>query len=222
MKITKKKAAENLNKAHKAYKEKIRQPVVVELQEEHISVINRALEVYQRLKMGQIKYALDEAFDFPIDYDDAMTIEKFVRNLLFMDLHPNSSYGIYNQQKVGDATLAYELYKTFKQYQYFKRTDGWRDGWGCDASGNIGEKPSSGVPYAVIQNFNTEKFFPFPKRHQKKAFDLFTEEKYTELWDMGKKYMKDLPRGETYRIDCHFDVVGFYVDKPERGATINW
>lgn len=222
MKITKKKAVQNLRKAVKDYNKKVRQPVVIELQEEHISVINRALEVYQRLKMGQIKYALDEAFDFSIDYDDAMCIERFVRGFLFSDLSANASYGIYNQEKVGDATLAYELYKTFKQYKYFKRTDGWRDGWGCDASGNIGEKSNSGVPYAVIKNFSTEKFFPFPKRQQKKVFDLFTEEKYTELWEMGKKYMKNLPRGESYRIDCHFDIVGFYVDKPEKGTTINW
>lgn len=222
MKITKKQVKENLKKAHKHYEENVRQPVVVELQEEHISVINRALEVYQRLKMGQIKSAFDEAFDFPIDYDDAIAMERFVRSFLFKDLNSNAFYGIYNQDKVGDATLAYELYKTFKQYKYFKRTDGWRDGWGCDSSGNIGEKPTSGIPYAVIQNFNTEKFFPFPKRYQKKAFDYFLQEKYTDLWDMGKKYMKDLPRGESYRIDCKYDIVGFYVDKPEKGTTINW
>jgi hypothetical protein len=219
---TKTQARKNLKKAAKAYKESVRQPVTVELQEEHISVINRALETYQRLKLGQIKHALDEAFDTPIDYEDAMAIENFTRKILFPELSPNASYGIYNTEKVGDATLAYELYKTFKQYKYFKRTDGWREGWTVDAYGNIGVVPTSKVPYAVIKNFSTEKFFPFPKKYQEKAFEFFTNEDYESIWKMGKKALPKLPRGEQYRIGCNFDVVGFYVDKPEKNATITW
>lgn len=58
-----KKAAKTLKAAAKSYKEKVRQPVVVELQEEHLSVVLRALETYQRLKLGQIDIALKEAIE---------------------------------------------------------------------------------------------------------------------------------------------------------------
>ena len=51
-----------LKKVAKNYKEKVRQPVTIDFQEEHIPTILKALEVYQRIRLGQIDYALDEAF----------------------------------------------------------------------------------------------------------------------------------------------------------------
>ena len=51
-----------LKKAAKLYKKTVKQPVTIEFQEEHIPTILKALEVYQRIRLGKIDYALDEAF----------------------------------------------------------------------------------------------------------------------------------------------------------------
>ena len=56
MKISKAQVRKNLKEAHKDYKKKVKQPVTVEFQEEHISVLIRALEVYQRIKLGQLQH----------------------------------------------------------------------------------------------------------------------------------------------------------------------
>ena len=64
---TKAQARKNLKKAAKACKEKVRQPVTVEFDERHITTLLKALECYQRLKLGQIDYALEEAFGWEVD-----------------------------------------------------------------------------------------------------------------------------------------------------------
>ena len=42
----------------------------VKLTDKHLAVINTALEVYYRLKSGQINIALDEAFSYSIDREE--------------------------------------------------------------------------------------------------------------------------------------------------------
>ena len=119
---TKAQAKKNLKKAAKNYDEKVRQPVTVEFDERHIPTLLKSLEVFQRLKLGQIDYALDEAFGYSLAYEDKKEIHNCARKYLFkgtdLENNPNVSYGIYNQEKVGDATMAYEIYKAL----YLPRT----------------------------------------------------------------------------------------------------
>ena len=202
-----------LKKAAKNYKEKVRQPVTVEFQEEHISVIIRALEVYQRLRLGQVDYALSEAFDWRLDYDQKQAIHNFARKILFPEFdNPNASYGIYNQEKVGDATLGYEVQKTLGRYKSIKNNDGWSD-WGRSF-----DKVHShtGVPLPEVQNFIDYKLFKVPKRLWKKidaanAQD-WNREVWEDVWKSIDKAMPKLPKGEKSElVGSEFMTDGWYV-----------
>jgi len=81
-----KKATKTLKAALKSYKEKVRQPVVVEFQAEHLAVLLKSLETYQRLKLGQIDYALDEAFGCSLDHEASSEIHRCARKHLIYDL----------------------------------------------------------------------------------------------------------------------------------------
>jgi hypothetical protein len=75
-----------LKKAVKNYKKKVRQPVTIEFDERHLPTILKALEVYQRLKLGQIDYALDEAFGCSLDHEASSEIHRCARKHLIYDL----------------------------------------------------------------------------------------------------------------------------------------
>ena len=195
-----------LKKAAKNYKEKVRQPVTIDFQEEHIPTILKALEVYQRIKLGQIDYALDEAFGWKLDYEDKKEIHNCARKHLFPEFENNSnvSYGIYNQEKVGDATMAYEIYKVLNRYRSIKNNDGWSD-WGRSF-----DKVHShtGVPLPEVQNFIDYKLFKVPKRLWKKidaahAKD-WSREVWEDVWKSIDKAMPKLPKGEKSELvnDC--------------------
>lgn len=203
-----KKAAKTLKAAAKRYKEKVRQPVVVEFQEEHLNVIIRALEVYQRLRLGQVDYALSEAFDHCIDYEDRRACHKFVRDTLFKDPdlggHLDASWGIYNQEKVGDATLGYEVQKSLRRYKAFKRNDGWAD-YTRDF-----DTPYShtGVTLPVVQNFIDYKLFKVPRRLWKKldaTLNVDYAGDWNNIWKSIDKAMPNLPRGEKAEIISEVD-----------------
>lgn len=199
-----------LKKAAKLYKKSVKQPVVVEFQEEHINVIIRSLEVYQRIKLGQFDYALDEAFDWKLDYDQKQAIHNFARKILFPEFDsPNASHGIYNQEKVGDATLAYETYKVLNRYKAIKNNDGWSD------FGRSFDKVHShtGVTLPEVKNFVDYKDFKVPKRLWKKidaanAQD-WNREVWEDVWKSIDKAMPKLPKGEKSELvdDCN----GWYV-----------
>lgn len=69
--------------------------------DEHLRTILTALEVYSRLRAGQIKIAVDEAFrDYDLSYEESESIEKFVRNILFPEppqLYYDGHGGYYDQ-----------------------------------------------------------------------------------------------------------------------------
>ena len=76
---TKAQAKKNLKKAAEDYYKTVRLPVTIEFQNEHIPTILKALEVFQRLKLGQIDYALDEAFGYSLAYEDKQEIHNCAR-----------------------------------------------------------------------------------------------------------------------------------------------
>lgn len=56
----------------------------IEFTDEHLRVMMTALEVYSRLRAGQIRIAVDEAFrDMSMSWEELKSIEKFVRNILY-------------------------------------------------------------------------------------------------------------------------------------------
>jgi hypothetical protein len=205
---TKAQARKNLKKAAKAHKEKVRQPVVVEFQAEHLAVLLKSLEVFQRLKLGQVDIALDEAFGYSLAYEDKQEIHNCARKYLFkgtdLENNPNVSYGIYNQEKVGDATMAYEIYKTLGRYKAFKDNDGWAD------FTRRFDKPHShtGVPLPVVQGAIEHKLFKVPKRLWKKldaTLNVDYAGDWNDIWKSIDKAMPKLPRGEKAEIISEVD-----------------
>jgi len=209
---TKSQARKNLKKAVKAHKEKVRQPVTIEFDERHIPTLLKSLEVFQRLKLGQIDIALDEAFGYSLAYEDKQEIHNCARKYLFkgtdLENNPNVSYGIYNQEKVGDATMAYEIYKVLTRYRAITNNDGWSD-WGRSF-----DKVHShtGVPLPEVQGFIDYKLFKVPQRLWSKIDSAQTKSDtadWNAVWKAIDKAMPKLPKGEKSELvdDCH----GWYV-----------
>jgi hypothetical protein len=58
--------------------------VSIEFDEKHLSTLITALEVYSRLRGGQIKFAFDNVFwDKDLSYQDSQVLESFVRTIVF-------------------------------------------------------------------------------------------------------------------------------------------
>ena len=178
--------------------------VQLELDERHLYTLRDALEVYSRLKTGQIKMALDAAFtDRVIEWDDAQMVETVVRNVVFkgeeLVKNPNMSYGIY-QKEVGDAKEAFIIKKTLDQYFHYKRNDGFRRV--CDVSGDGPPKSASDIPVPKIVGFEPKKTFPIPKRQYAKLNFLFEMKDWKAMWTIVDKTFqkKPLPKGSSSEI----------------------
>ena len=100
--------------------------VSIEFDERHLSTITTALEVYTRLRSGQIKFAMDAAFwDKDLTYEDGQVLESIVRTIIFykekeLMENPNCYYGV-GCEKMRDGTVAWEIKKTIEQYQQIGR-----------------------------------------------------------------------------------------------------
>ena len=199
---TKAQAKKNLKKAAKNYDKKVRQPVTIEFDERHISTLLKALETYQRLKLGQIDYALDEAFGYSLAYEDKKEIHNCARKYLFkgtdLENNPNCSYGIYSKE-AGDATMAYEIYKVLGRYKAFKDNDGW-----AEYTRRFDKLFShTGVPLPVVQGAIEHKDFKIPKRLWKKLDEAYANKDITDwgkVWGLIDKAMPNLPKGEKSEI----------------------
>ena len=186
-------------------KTKPRKKVAIQFDEEHLHTIATAMEVYSRLRSGQIKFAFDAAFcDKNLTYEDGETIESFVRALVFRnDEHiinnRNAYYGV-GQEQMKDGTEAWEIKKTVEQYLHYERNDGYRNI--MDVSGD-GPMQCSKVPVPKILNFEPSKTFPLPKKCYKSLDRLFEKKDYSAMWIIVDKMFQDtpLPKGNTTKIE---------------------
>jgi hypothetical protein len=65
-------------------KNKPSKKVSIEFDEKHLGTLATALEVYSRLRSGQIKMAMDTAFwDKDLTYQDGEVLESMVRTIVF-------------------------------------------------------------------------------------------------------------------------------------------
>lgn len=56
----------------------------IKFTDEHLSIIARAMEIYSRLRAGQIKIAMEEAYpDYMLSYEECENIEQHVRNIIY-------------------------------------------------------------------------------------------------------------------------------------------
>ena len=98
----------------------------IEFTDEHLHVMMTALEVYSRLRAGQIKIAIDTAFrDVGLSWEESESIEKFVRGILYPEPpqlkydghgHYYDQYGCtYDESGVRDTEVTWEEKERLKR-----------------------------------------------------------------------------------------------------------
>jgi hypothetical protein len=196
--------------------------ISIEFDEKHLSTLITALEVYSRLRGGQIKFAFDNAFwDKDLSYQDGEVLESFVRTIVFQKdelliKNRNAYYGI-GCKEMKDADIAWEIKKTIEQYQHYQRNDGFRRV--CDVSGD-GPMQISNVPVPKILESNgywkPQKSFIIPKRYQKYIDASMKIEKYSDVWSVVDKAFKKkpLPKGKSSRIEKYDGSYYVTVEEP--------
>lgn len=206
----------------KAKKKKEHKKVTVIFDERHLPVLVRALEVFQRMRSGQIDMALDECYADKqtkmlkdrkyYHYGDNKEIEKLIRSVYFKDLgSPNAAWGIGQYGYGGEE--AYMIQKTLRQYMAYERNDGYA-GTGRDFDTCWGSY--SDVPNPVVEGFSTRKFFKAPKSIQKKLENLISVGDFKGAFDLIDKKFKTLPKGDKYEISFSGDDWGVFVTAPRK------
>jgi hypothetical protein len=194
--------------------------VSIEFDEKHLGTLATALEVYSRLRSGQIKMAMDTAFwDKELTYQDGEVLESMVRTIVFhkeeeLMENRNCYYGI-GCEKMKDGTVAWEIKKTIDQYLHYQRNDGYRQI--CDVSGN-GAFQSSDVPMPKIIEpsrmlsefayWKPQKEFRIPQSHQERVDKAMKDKDFTLVWEIVDKAFKNtLPKGSSSKVQ---EVAGTY------------
>jgi hypothetical protein len=194
--------------------------VSIEFDERHLGTLVNALEVYSRLRSGQIKMAMDTAFwDKELTYQDGEVLESMVRTIVFykekeLMENRNCYYGIGCEQ-MKDGTVAWEIKKTIDQYLHYQRNDGYRQI--CDVSG-AGAFQSSEVPMPKIIEpsrmlsefayWKPQKEFRIPQRYQERVDKAMKSKDFTLVWELVDKAFKNtLPKGSSSKVQ---EVAGTY------------
>jgi len=183
----------------------------VKLSDKHLAVISTALEVYYRLKSGQINIALDEAYDYSIDRDDAHIIELMIRKVAHKDLPYGAAHG-FNSEKIGNARIAYEIKKTFEEVLAVKRNDGYY-GQTVDFHGPL---KASDEPLPEVIDFKKHKDFELNSKQSKVINKFFAEKDYDGMWEYVDSLKLDLPKGEKTEIVPSLKNVIIRVWKPKK------
>lgn len=183
----------------------------VKLTDKHLAVINTALEVYYRLKSGQINIALDEAFSYSIDRQDAEIIELMIRKAAHKDLPPNAAHG-FSSEKIGDARIAYEIKKTFEEVLAVKNNNGY---YGNTVNFH-GPLKASDEPLPEVIDFKPYKDFKLNSRQSKVINKYFSTKDYTNMWNYLNSLNLNLPKGEKTEIVPSFEGVTIRVYKPRK------
>ena len=197
--------------------------ITIEFDERHLSTLATALEVYSRLRGGQIKSAFDNVFwDKNLTYQDGEVLESFVRTVVFREdkfltENRNAYYGI-GCEEMKDGDVAWEIKKVIEQYKHYQRNDGFRRI--CDVSGD-GAMQISEVPVPKIIDSNgyywkPQKSFIIPKRYQKYIDASMKIEKYSDVWSVVDKAFKKapLPKGKLSRIEKYDGSFYVVVEEP--------
>lgn len=184
----------------------------VKLSDKHLQTINSALEVYYRLKAGQIGIALDEAYPGVLDYDARQDIEGKVHREIFPELTRGSGYS-FNSPKLGDARIAYEIKKTFEEYLSVKNNDGYY-GFGRSFDGPL---KASHEPLPVVLEHKNYKDFPLNQRESFKLRKFIDSRDWDGAWTYVKSVLIDLPRGDSSEIkEADMGIYFIRITKPRK------
>jgi hypothetical protein len=184
----------------------------VKLTDNHLRVINAALETYFRLKTGQVDIALDYAYDFKIDRQQVDAIGALIKSIVMPEIASRgSSYG-FNAPQIGDGRIAYEIKKTFEEVLAVKNNDGYY-GYTVDFHGPL---KASDEPLPEVVDFKNYIDYKLDKKQSKKVNKLLNNKKFEEAWDYVDSLKLDLPKGEKVEIIPSFECVTIRVTKPRK------
>jgi len=187
----------------------------IKLSDAHLRVINRALEVYSRMRSGQVGMALDYAYDKCIDWDSRDVIEKMVRKLIIDDKElssPGASYG-FNSNQVGDAKIAYEIKCVFRQFLAVKNNDGFFSYETIDFGDAL---KASDEPLPEIVDFKKYIDHNFTPKQSEKINKFHNKKQHKEAWDYIDSLKLDLPKGERAELISGFNGVTMRIHKPRK------
>jgi hypothetical protein len=199
-------------------KKKTEQPkkVSIEFDEKHLPTLVTALEVYSRLRSGQVAMAMSTAFMDKncLNYTDVHVIESVVKTLAFREEEicttPNSYYGVGCEQ-LKDGTVAWEIKKVIDQYLHYQQNDGYRTIMNVSGDGAMqySEVPIPKIIDAINGYWKPQKEFIIPQRYQEAMDKAVKSKEFTKAWEIADKSFKKnpLPKGSKSRIE---EICGTY------------
>ncbi len=135
----------------------------VKLSDTHISVIELALETLLRLKLGQVKTALDTAYGFGLaDWDKLDAIERLVK----LSYDKKTFCNVSGSDET--ANIAYEIRQVFRQYLAVKNNNGF---FGSTVDFHDPLK-SSNEPLPIIDNYKPYKDICLTQKQSEKIRKL--------------------------------------------------
>lgn len=192
-----------------------------------LKVLEKALEVYGRLRLGQFSTALDTAFSGQISYENRDIIHKTARAFainykgesIFPFVSPDCSFGV-GQKEIGDGQLAYEVGQTVRQYLAVTENDGY---WKSSHTGFHDALFYSGEPKINIEGFKDYIDFEVKSPLIYKFVILYKDKEWERLWKLVKDNM-NLPKCEKMQVvernDGFFDWTGIRCFRPEKEQKI--
>ena len=187
-----------------------------EFMEEELRKITKALEAYERFRMGQVNTALDIYFDYKfLAYNTRENTHRAVRAILFPKLAYTASYGIGNKE-VGDGNLAYEIYKVLDQFLAVTRNGGFFDSAFVNFQGPL---QVTKEPFPVVLDFKPYKDVPIPKKMHKEIKEFAKKKNWWGMWELiDKNIKKKLYTCE--KTEVIIDEMVVRCHKPERKSEV--
>jgi hypothetical protein len=184
----------------------------VKLTDNHLRVINTALETYFRLKTGQVDIALDYAYGFKLNHDQADAIAAIIKSIALPEISTRGSSYSFNSPEIGDGKIAYEIKKTFEEVLAVKNNDGYY-GYTVDFHGPL---KASDEPLPEVVGFKNYIDYKLDKKQSKKVNKFFATKDFDGMWDYVDSLKLNLPKGEKTEIIPSFECVTIRVTKPRK------
>jgi hypothetical protein len=197
--------------------------VSIEFDERHLATITTALEVYSRLRAGQVAMAMSTAFidKACLNYIDTHVIESVVKTLAFRNEDictiPNSYYGVGCEQ-MKDGTAAWEIKKVIEEYLHYQQNDGFRQIMNVGGNGAMqySEVPIPKIIDPINGYWKPEKEFKIPQKYQESIREAIKNKDFTKTWSIVDKSFKNkpLPKGSKSRIEEKNNYYYVIIEKP--------
>ncbi len=176
---------------------------IIKFSKTHLETIQIALEVYQRIRIGQIGKALNLALDgFSLKKESE--IDKLVLPLthpkLTQSVHDRVSYGI-DHGSLRDNSIAYMIEQTITQYLAVKNSNGE---WSCSKQFDDVYNVTK-TPLPKIVNFKKYIDYPIDDQYTSTLNSFNLEKNYLGMWEIADKTL--MPCLIVYKLETGKDLI---------------